>query len=187
MQQAAGPRQATQALSMYANEVAAVEPHPHPAQPSPAGTTVHDRNRTPGYSRPRRSSRGQLKSAGTLKPAWSFSFCISSSASNAIASEKINPPTTAKNVIAICIRFSPSIFTETQIRNRSPKPVLLTANLSCIASRCHGGIAAENLRHFFVALSTNFNRIPDAQHGEQLLHIAIAQPDASMRSGVADG
>ena len=43
---------------------------------------------------------------------------------------------------------------------------------------------SENLRDLLVTLAVNLNHIADPQHGEQPLHIAIAQPDASVRRRV---
>src|ERR1700733_1887162 len=66
------------------------------------------------------------------------------------------------------------------------KPALLPANLSHSLRLRHGRIAAENFCNLVVAFSANLNCVFHTQQGEQLFHIAIAQADASVRSGVSN-
>src|SRR5712671_12004 len=133
MQPAAVPTRAVPEPERFANEAGnSARPILLPLQRVRDGITFRDRGHTPESSRPRESSRDHPQPANISTPALSFSFAhqrlcsdftctacraslpdtknrrntcpkISSSASNATASEKIRPPTTAMNVIAICM------------------------------------------------------------------------------------
>src|SRR5216684_3328583 len=133
MRPAAVPTPAVPEPETFANEAGdSARPILLRSERARGGTTFRDRGHTPECSRPRESSRGHPQPANTLTPALPFSFApqrlcsdftgtacraslpdsknrrntcpkISSSASNATANEKIRPPTTAMNVIAICM------------------------------------------------------------------------------------
>jgi hypothetical protein len=65
-------------------------------------------------------------------------------------------------------------------------PTVLPWNL-CHRNGCLIRAASEGLRNLLVALATNLNHIAYSHHGEQLFHVAIAQPDASVRSRMSHG
>src|SRR4029079_16137 len=50
-----------------------------------------------------------------------------------------------------------------------------------------GGLAAEQLGCFVIALGANLDGIARPNHFEELLNVSITEPNASVRSSLADG
>src|SRR5215831_12413560 len=95
---------------------------------------------------------------------------INSSASRATASEKTIPPTTAVNVIAICISAS----FDPQFQCKEFLLPFGQMRLRCLGKQLVVK-SPKDLGDLFVALATDLHRVADLDHREQFLDVAIAQ------------